>query len=480
MYDSGYIFRRSNEIFFARKDIKTNKFIQKLFRISYNKNNFEIKPNKFEFKESGDIPTLNTAWFINRSSTLKNKSNKYKIKEGDIIKFGRIKLRIKKIVFNNINNNDGDNNIENKSAIENKDKNNRQKDVKENFSEKISQKKQKICRICYSEEEDKNNPLIQPCSCTGSLKYIHLSCLRQWLNTKSFIKVDSNSYCVSYLTKQAECELCKHIFPDYVFHDNKLFEIKNIESNFKNYLILESLTLDIHKNKFIYIISLDNPEHTIKVGRGKESDVLITDITVSRLHCKIIAENNNGLINIFIEDNNSKFGTLILIQTHTITMCENLNLNMQVGRSFITCRIKQKKNLLSCCNSEEKPDINYYFKQNNGMGLFSIKTTIKTEIKSIEANSEDYEQKISSKKKNKKMEENANNNENEIKMKDNQDKTTIDNMDKQIDNKNTENELKSNFEIKSENNIYEVSLEGENISENELLDISKIPQKPQK
>ena len=49
-----------------------------------------------------------------------------------------------------------------------------------------------------------------------------------------------------------------------------------------------------------------------------------------------------------------------------------------------------------------------------------------------------------------------------------------------FDNKNTENELKSNFEIKSENNIYEVSLEGENISENELLDISKIPQKPQK
>jgi hypothetical protein len=237
--------------------------------------------------------------------------------------------------------------------------------------------------------------------------------------------------------------------------------------------------LDVHKNKFIYIISLDNPEHKIKVGRGKESDVLITDITVSRLHCNFIIENNNGLRNIFIEDNNSKFGTLILIQTNTITMCENLNLNMQVGRSFITCRIKQKKNFLSCCKSEEKPDINYYFKQNNNKDFISIKTTIKTEIKSIESNSEDYEEKISSKMKNKKMEENANNKENEIKIKDNQDKTTIDNIDKQNDNKNAENELKSNFEIKCENNIYELSLEGENISENELLDISKIPQKPQ-
>jgi hypothetical protein len=134
---------------------------------------------------------------------------------------------------------------------------------------------------------------------------------------------------------------------------------------------------------------------------------------------------------------------------------------------------------LSCCKSEEKPDINYYFKQNNNKDFISIKTTIKTEIKSIESNSEDYEEKISSKMKNKKMEENANNKENEIKIKDNQDKTTIDNIDKQNDNKNAENELKSNFEIKCENNIYELSLEGENISENELLDISKIPQKPQ-
>lgn len=315
----------------------------------------------------------------------------------------------------------------------------------------------------------------------GSLKYIHLSCLRQWLNTKSFIKVDSNSYCVSFLTKQAECELCKHIFPDYVFHDNKLFEIKNIESNFTNYLILESLTQDIHKNKFIYIISLDNPEHTIKVGRGKESDVLITDITVSRLHCNFIIENNNGLKNIFIEDNNSKFGTLVLIQTNRIIMCDNLNLNMQVGRSYITCRVKQKSNLLSCCKSDEKPDINYYFKQNNSKDFISMKTTIKTEINSIEANSESYEEKISDKIKNKKLEENANNDESEIKIKikDIQDKTTIVNMEKQIDNKNEENELKSNFEIKSRNNIYEVSLEGENISENELADISRIPQKPQ-
>ena len=491
--DSGYLYRKANEIYFTRKDFKSNKFIHKLLKIVYNKSNFEIKPNKFEFKESGDICTPNTAWFINRNSILKNKSTRYKLTEGDIIKFGRIKLRIKKIFFENESNNK-DNYNENINKI----KNNKEKEIKENYNEKINQIKQKICRICYSEETDQNDPLIQPCSCSGSLKYIHLSCLKKWLNTKSFIKVDNNAFCVSYLTKPAECELCKNIFPDFVFHNNKLIEIKTIESNFKNFLILESLNNDINKNKFIYIISLDNSEHLIKVGRGKDSDVLITDITVSRIHSNIIVENNNMNKSVYIEDNYSKFGTLILIQSPKIILCENLNLNIQVGRTFISCRIKEKKSFFKCCKSDEKPDINYYFKQNKKKEFMSMKTTIKNEINSLETLSQE-EKKIDSKIKNDKekiLEDEVNiDNENTIKKdKDNQDKTTIGEniMDKQIkkenniiieknesDNEQNIMDIKSNSDLENEINIYEVSYEEENISSSELIDLGKKPHKAQ-
>ena len=30
----------------------------------------------------------------------------------------------------------------------------------------------KLCKICYGEEEDQENPLVQPCQCSGTLKYI--------------------------------------------------------------------------------------------------------------------------------------------------------------------------------------------------------------------------------------------------------------------------------------------------------------------
>ena len=44
----------------------------------------------------------------------------------------------------------------------------------------------KCCRICLEDEEDveSGNPFITPCKCTGSMKYIHLKCLREWTDSK--------------------------------------------------------------------------------------------------------------------------------------------------------------------------------------------------------------------------------------------------------------------------------------------------------
>jgi RING-variant domain len=49
-----------------------------------------------------------------------------------------------------------------------------------------------ICRICF-EVEVKNNRVISPCKCSGSCKYVHKNCLREWLS-KKFIEF-SNPKC---------------------------------------------------------------------------------------------------------------------------------------------------------------------------------------------------------------------------------------------------------------------------------------------
>lgn len=51
------------------------------------------------------------------------------------------------------------------------------------------------CRICHC-EGDEESPLITPCHCTGSLRFVHQACLQQWIKS-------SDTRC---------CELCKYEF----------------------------------------------------------------------------------------------------------------------------------------------------------------------------------------------------------------------------------------------------------------------------
>jgi E3 ubiquitin-protein ligase DOA10 len=74
-----------------------------------------------------------------------------------------------------------------------------------------------VCRICLSEEDEPvKNPLISPCKCDGTMKYIHMDCLREWLNQKSSFKESNPPGVKTYCWKLLECELCKTRFPDRI------------------------------------------------------------------------------------------------------------------------------------------------------------------------------------------------------------------------------------------------------------------------
>ena len=54
------------------------------------------------------------------------------------------------------------------------------------LGEKEAESGTKMCRICLDENEDLEggDPFITPCKCMGSMKYIHLNCLRSWTDSK--------------------------------------------------------------------------------------------------------------------------------------------------------------------------------------------------------------------------------------------------------------------------------------------------------
>ncbi len=141
-----------------------------------------------------------------------------------------------------------------------------------------------VCRICLGEEDEQDNPMISPCLCAGSMKLIHIDCLREWLKSKRSYK---ESFAVNtYCWKAVECELCKWQFPEIISTpDNKRsISLYTFEKPDNDYLVLESVTSQAIK--IIHVINMAKRDY-FKVGRGHDSDVRITDISVSRTHALI-------------------------------------------------------------------------------------------------------------------------------------------------------------------------------------------------
>ena len=463
IYNNGYIYRYIDDIIFSENEILEENY-EKLFQITKNDKNIILNFNKLEFDDTENISSRNNAWFLFKPERMENQILRYKINEGEIIKIGRITIRIKEIRYEdykndfylnqiskkskngplnlsndsnknmNINSNRKINEIvqinncksENKKELEllrtegnqtnitkkqannklflkenkNKDSNKsynsniiskdikykNEKIIENNINcninnivneKKYSVKKNKLCRICYMEEDDpKDNPLLNPCICSGSMKYIHYICLKHWINNKCYMKIENNKECSIFRISPVECELCKTKFPDLITKKGIIYNISEFKPDYKNYLVFESLTLDKNKNKYNYVVSLDEKNEKNKkiyVGRERESDVLFSDISVSRTHCIIFVENKN----IYIYDNDSTFATLVLLQTPTITLVENLALYIQIGRTFFNLKaINKNKSSFFCCNATEKPNNKYYFEQNEKYIFYRKKTTM--------------------------------------------------------------------------------------------------------
>ena len=445
--ESGHVYRQFNNVKFYNHKLNETKENEYLMHLDCNENQFFIDVNSYKIDDDENICSNNSTWFSLKSDK-KNKNNRlnmFKISEGDVVKIGKIIIRIRKIKFqsdkhNNkkinidINNNKyelsnsaksesvsvlrelgtnslfnyniNNNNVQNdinlntvKKQKEDEDKENEMLSINKTSNKKVNSKKinfktpekiffeenqkkkstdfpSRCCRICYLEEETESNPLIQPCLCSGSLKYIHLDCLKKWIGTRNWTRVENNENVCIYLIKEIDCELCKNKLPDYIRHKNKLYKIIEFKTEFKNYISFENLTLDKQKNKFIYVINLDNKKE-VKIGRGHEANILLSDISVRRVHCVLNVYNKN----VYLQDNEAKYGTLVLVQTPRLNIIDNIDLNLQIGRSFINCKNKTPFKLFKCCdNNNEVINYNSYFKQNSKkIGMKKIHT-VKTEI----------------------------------------------------------------------------------------------------
>ncbi len=264
-------------------------------------------------------------WLVVRSLKRDENNRGYSLEEGNVIKFGRLKFKVKELNF-------GDE----KSILSNGST-----DEGENLEGFSCDSDNMMCRICLSDISEDQNPMISPCNCAGTMRYIHVDCLQKWVSSRLTMKNSEHS--VSYHWKAMDCELCKQTFPKVISVSDKRYELFTVKKPAGPYAVLEVITRDRSKSG-IHVISFKN-KSVITLGRGHECDVRISDISVSRFHALIRYQSNTFTL----EDNDSKFGSLVQIQT-SLRLDASKQFSVQVGRTVLTMALKKQSGNLAICS----------------------------------------------------------------------------------------------------------------------------------
>jgi hypothetical protein len=347
--------------------------------IKYNEqtNSFTIF-NSYKYQK---MKNLYKAENCERIWKLFDKDEYNEIKEEDIIKIGHLRLKFDKIVFeqkkedemndkNNLSDSMNSSDKKNNNARNEKNNNNGDEGGK-NIIYNTEPNETHYCRICYQKEINKNDPLICPCKCYGSMKFVHLSCLKNNINLKIHKKHDK--FCDMYLFQNYNCEICLATFPKYLIIKNKKINLIEIDtSNCKNYALCDLIQYD-EKNDYIFhigylVIRLDNTI-SLKIGRKKENDVIFNDLSISGIHCELNCQNNS----LYLKDLGSKYGTMKYIQNEyeinvgdSIQLISNkykFELNLVKKENFINLGFLGEffDNLFEyrCCGCSSKDKGNY-------------------------------------------------------------------------------------------------------------------------
>lgn len=267
-----------------------------------------------EFTEYNIKPHTEPLWIVVR--TLKTKYGPgYILKEGDVVKLGRVCFKVSHLTSQST-----------RVPSENT------QDSDESDCEIPNERENSICRICLSNDSDSSNPLISPCSCSGSMKHIHLICLQQWIASRMVSKNTEN--CITYSWKSIDCEICKSSLPFSLGSTGKDIDLFKIEKPNSPFIVLQGLSSDRNSNRGVYVINVTSTNNIV-LGRGHDADVRISDISVSRSHALIKFKNGHFVL----EDNNSKFGTLIK-HNGKLTVTGTSSTVVQIGRTVISISTK--------------------------------------------------------------------------------------------------------------------------------------------
>ncbi|XP_065670080.1 E3 ubiquitin-protein ligase MARCHF8 isoform X3 [Hydra vulgaris] len=110
-----------------------------------------------------------------------------------------------------------------------------------------------ICKICHS-ESTKDDGFISPCLCSGSLLYVHQSCIQKWIK----------------VTGAKNCELCQYHFNI----DSTTSPIRKFEDFFKNHFDSDMNLLILIKQISVGFYKTEEKWKRLELSHGERRKIL--------------------------------------------------------------------------------------------------------------------------------------------------------------------------------------------------------------
>jgi hypothetical protein len=285
-----------------------------LLRVANSDSGFVVHP-----AEKIGHPGPRKLWLVVRDLP----SRGHTLQEGDVFKLGRFKLRVRQMVPG-LTNDMPASTIEPELQLEETETRSQEPSVDLSSTP---------CRICLLEGSSDDDPLICSCKCSGSIKYVHLGCLRHWIKGRLNL---SDNMPGTYFYKQLSCELCHSPYPAYVNIAGERMPLVPVPKTQPPFIVLENMVRDPQQNnRGLHVISLAEKK-LLKMGRGHESDVRIADVSISRCHATIRYRDGDFIL----EDHSSKFGTLVVIKRPR-PLDVGQSISVQIGRTVLQMSVDE-------------------------------------------------------------------------------------------------------------------------------------------
>jgi len=339
---SAQFFRRDNDIFML--DTSSNSPSQPtthphgfLFEINTESNVESVTPDRYFITSKNSPTSSKTVDLVVRAIKKNGLPAGYELKVGDIIKIGRVKFLVREIKDNN-----GEvsqiKNLQEVNFIPPKPDNEIEEETTTPNNNNENGATEMTCRICLMNNlypDPLDNTLVSPCKCKGSCEYVHLKCLKHWIDSKKSTIENSENVCLSFNYKKLSCEICKESLPYTLKFGPQEYDIIDIKKPTNlPYMILEKIE-NGRENKGLYLVK--GTEQEVRLGRGHTHQILVSDISVSRNHSSIHYKDGKFLL----FDNNSKFGTLVQVENPVEISPEKTIL--QCGKTVIILSVKKEE-----------------------------------------------------------------------------------------------------------------------------------------